>query len=126
MPQNVHRRPLFIVGHDQKLVIKKSHIQKISESHSAWKLSMSQPEDADQEAIADEKFRFGWDDILYNGLLEYIDTEEEETTMIAMKPDELALPLEVRVSLSGIRSLVLSLILIMYSVSFPNLFNLKT
>ena len=81
-------RPLFIVGTDQKLVIKKSHIYKIQNSHinvAGADLGLG----AGQQAA-----KFGWDDILQNGLAEYIDTEEEETTMIAMKPNDLALPPE--------------------------------
>ena len=75
-------RPLFIVGPDQKLVIKKSHIYKIQNSRGAGM-------QADGGNV-----KFGWDDILQNGLAEYVDTEEEETTMIAMKPNDLALPPE--------------------------------
>jgi DNA-directed RNA polymerase II subunit RPB2 len=75
-------RPLFIVGPDQKLVIKKSHIYKIQNSRGAGV-------QADGGTV-----KFGWDDILQNGLAEYVDTEEEETTMIAMKPNDLALPPE--------------------------------
>ena len=66
-------RPLFIVGDDQKLVIKKKHIFQINEQQQ------------DGEA-------YGWDNLLIDGLLEFIDTEEEETTMIAMKPSDLSLP----------------------------------
>lgn len=57
-------RPLFIVGEDQKLLIKKGHIAKMQQSDNKYK----------------------WEDILNDGLVEYIDPEEEETTMIAMKP----------------------------------------
>lgn len=30
-----------------------------------------------------------WDDLLKNGVVEYIDTEEEETVMICMTPEDL-------------------------------------
>ncbi|RYY80683.1 hypothetical protein EON63_16655 [archaeon] len=39
-----------------------------------------------------EKGGYGWSDLYKNGLIELIDTEEEETTMIAMKPTDLGLP----------------------------------
>lgn len=64
-------RPLFIVNDDQKLAIKKKHIFKIKNQ-------------------ATESYE--WENLLIDGLIEYIDTEEEETTMIAMKPSELNLP----------------------------------
>eukprot|EP01027_Heterolobosea_sp_BB2_P017489 GEZU01024757.1.p1 GENE.GEZU01024757.1~~GEZU01024757.1.p1 ORF type:complete len:1223 (+),score=308.20 GEZU01024757.1:154-3822(+) len=55
-------RPLFIVQ-DQKLAIKRSHIQKL---------------------LRRDHTHFGWNELVHNGLIEYIDAEEEETTMIAM------------------------------------------
>lgn len=63
-------RPLFIVN-DQELAIKKHHISQL------------------QGFLPDQK-RFTWTDLLMEGLVEYIDTEEEETTMIAMEPNDLA------------------------------------
>lgn len=62
-------RPLFIVE-NQQLKIKKSHIMQL------------------QQHSADQK-RLTWADLLMEGLVEYIDTEEEETTMIAMEPKDL-------------------------------------
>ena len=38
--------------------------------------------------------------LIPQGLAEFIDTEEEETTMIVMKPNDLALPPEVRTNTS--------------------------
>jgi len=35
-----------------------------------------------------EETSFTWDDLVANGLIEYVDTEEEETTMIAMTIDD--------------------------------------
>eukprot|EP01105_Mastigella_eilhardi_P008945 TRINITY_DN2141_c2_g1_i2.p1 TRINITY_DN2141_c2_g1~~TRINITY_DN2141_c2_g1_i2.p1 ORF type:complete len:1262 (-),score=328.38 TRINITY_DN2141_c2_g1_i2:112-3750(-) len=60
-------RPLFIVGEGQKLKIKKSHIREMQ----------ANPEN------------FKWQELLANGLVEFIDVEEEETTMIAMFPSDL-------------------------------------
>ncbi|KAL7443359.1 hypothetical protein ACHAXH_009174 [Discostella pseudostelligera] len=62
-------RPLFIVN-DQELAIKKHHISQL------------------QGFFPDQK-KFTWTDLLMEGLVEYIDTEEEETTMIAMEPKDL-------------------------------------
>ena len=62
-------RPLFIVE-NQQLKIKKSHIMQL------------------QQHTAEQK-RLTWVDLLMEGLVEYIDTEEEETTMIAMEPKDL-------------------------------------
>lgn len=59
-------RPLFIVTEDQKLALKKKHIHRLREEN------------------------MGWTDLLLNGLVEYIDCEEEETTMVAMKPSDLS------------------------------------
>lgn len=71
-------RPLFIVGDDQQLIIKKSHINRLKGfDMEGNKL----PPDTE----------YGWDELLAEGLIEYIDTEEEETTMIAMKPSDLTL-----------------------------------
>uniref|UniRef100_A0A7S4QHG4 DNA-directed RNA polymerase subunit beta n=1 Tax=Ditylum brightwellii TaxID=49249 RepID=A0A7S4QHG4_9STRA len=62
-------RPLFVVT-DQDLVIKKHHISQL-------------------QGISDDGKRLTWADLLMEGLVEYIDTEEEETTMIAMEPKDL-------------------------------------
>jgi len=59
-------RPIFIVE-DQKLKIRKSHIRKLN----------------------DQEDEFSWSHCLANGLVEYIDTEEEETVMIAMNLSDL-------------------------------------
>ena len=60
-------RPLFIVE-DQKLRIKKSHIYQLQRK---------------------EETDFRWSECIANGLIEYIDTEEEETVMIAMSLSDL-------------------------------------
>ncbi len=63
-------RPLFIVNDDQELAIKKHHISQL------------------QGFLPNQK-KLTWTDLLMEGLVEYVDTEEEETTMIAMEPKDL-------------------------------------
>ena len=60
-------RPLFIVE-DNHLVIKKKDIQMLYEK---------------------EITGYTWNDLVATGCIEYVDTEEEETTMIPMTIDEL-------------------------------------
>jgi DNA-directed RNA polymerase II subunit RPB2 len=78
-------RPLFVVGADQKLAIKKHHIRKLHESRRAIYKSFDEMEEIEE---------YGWSDLYKDGLIELIDTEEEETSMIAMKPTDLGLPAE--------------------------------
>merc|ERR1711935_230841 len=61
-------RPLFIVV-DQQLMLKKQHIIQLQGFDGETKLT--------------------WSNLLNEGIVEYIDTEEEETTMIAMEPKDL-------------------------------------
>lgn len=79
-------RPLFVV-HDEdsaesdpsgeaevgSLVLKKEHVLRMA-------YSKEHPEEDD---------KFGWSQVLSNGIAEYLDAEEEETVMIAMTPDDL-------------------------------------
>eukprot|EP00118_Oscarella_pearsei_P025653 m.308540 g.308540 ORF g.308540 m.308540 type:complete len:1181 (+) comp44175_c0_seq1:66-3608(+) len=60
-------RPLLIVE-NQKLLLKKSHIDQLKER---------------------EYNNYGWQDLVAGGLVEYIDTLEEETVMVAMVPEDL-------------------------------------
>ncbi|GBG89761.1 hypothetical protein CBR_g49614 [Chara braunii] len=55
-------RPLFIVD-KQQLLIKKTHVRALQ-----------------QREMTD----FGWNELVSKGFIEYVDTEEEETTMISM------------------------------------------
>lgn len=60
-------RPLLIVE-NQKLLLKKTHIDFLKER---------------------EYNNYSWHDLVASGVVEYIDTLEEETVMIAMTPDDL-------------------------------------
>ncbi|KAK6174601.1 hypothetical protein SNE40_017842 [Patella caerulea] len=60
-------RPLLIVE-NQKLLLKKSHVEQL-------KLR--------------EYNNYSWQDLVASGVVEYIDPLEEETTMLAMTPDDL-------------------------------------
>jgi DNA-directed RNA polymerase II subunit RPB2 len=74
-------RPLFIVDRDtQKLKISMYHIDKLK--NSANQNGRDAYDDHQQEA-------YRYSDLFADGLIELIDTEEEETTMIAMKPGDL-------------------------------------
>jgi DNA-directed RNA polymerase II subunit RPB2 len=61
-------RPLYIVQ-EQGLLIRKSDIYQL--------------------ALNDDDKEYGWSDLVNNGYIEYIDCEEEETTMIAMSIKDL-------------------------------------
>lgn len=62
-------RPLLIVE-NQKLLLKNRHIEQLKES------------ERDPKAHS-------WKDLIAEGVVEYVDTLEEETCMIAMNPDDL-------------------------------------
>lgn len=72
-------RPLFVVDSDPnspqkgELKLKKEDVEKISNYEDA--------EDAEEYV--------GWAYLVNNGIVEYIDGEEEETVMIAMTPEDL-------------------------------------
>ncbi|EGT51955.1 CBN-RPB-2 protein [Caenorhabditis brenneri] len=61
-------RPLLIVE-DQKLALKKTHIDQLKD--------------------VDEANKFSWSDLVGGGVVELIDSMEEETSMIAMMPEDL-------------------------------------
>ena len=69
-------RPLLVVGDDQNLAIRKSHIMKLQDKSSGYK----------------------WPNLVFEGLVEFVDTEEEETTLIAMFPNELTKQPELRMA----------------------------
>ncbi|UYV82440.1 POLR2B [Cordylochernes scorpioides] len=60
-------RPLLVVE-NQKLLVKREHIEKLK--------------------VRDRETS-GWADLVANGIVEYLDTSEEETCMLAMTPDDL-------------------------------------
>eukprot|EP00472_Partenskyella_glossopodia_P014116 CAMPEP_0197530064 /NCGR_PEP_ID=MMETSP1318-20131121/30496_1 /TAXON_ID=552666 /ORGANISM="Partenskyella glossopodia, Strain RCC365" /LENGTH=1189 /DNA_ID=CAMNT_0043085741 /DNA_START=233 /DNA_END=3802 /DNA_ORIENTATION=- len=67
-------RPLFIVSDDNRLLIKRS-------KHLQWLRDGETP----------DGMLYKWDNLLKDGLIEYIDTEEEESTSIAMTLHDLTL-----------------------------------
>jgi len=72
-------RPLFIVENDStknrygQLVLEKSHVEAL--------INGKEPEYEDD--------KYDWNSLVAEGIIEYIDAEEEETAMIAMTPDDL-------------------------------------
>uniref|UniRef100_G1QFC2 DNA-directed RNA polymerase subunit beta n=1 Tax=Myotis lucifugus TaxID=59463 RepID=G1QFC2_MYOLU len=60
-------RPLLVVE-EQKLLLKKRHIDQLKER---------------------EYNNYGWQDLVASGVVEYVDTLEEETVMLAMTPNDL-------------------------------------
>jgi len=62
-------RPLFIVE-NQRPLLKKRHVRQLH--------------------MGDDEHPFGWSELVENGFVEFVDTEEEETIMVAMTIDDLA------------------------------------
>jgi DNA-directed RNA polymerase II subunit RPB2 len=63
-------RPLFIVEEGtSRLILKKAHIVQLQQK---------------------EISNFGWEHLVRSGIVEFIDVEEEETSLICMTPDELS------------------------------------
>lgn len=81
-------RPLFVVETDPKspncgnLVFNKGHSNKLDDDQEV-------PHDMDKELR--EKMIFGWNGLINEGVVEYVDAEEEETVMIVMTPQDLAM-----------------------------------
>jgi DNA-directed RNA polymerase II subunit RPB2 len=78
-------RPLFVVDNDPasdnkgSLVLKRRHIEQLLAQKDLDTKSMSEEEKAD----------VGFRALVKEGVIEYLDAEEEETTMIIMTPDDL-------------------------------------
>ncbi|ODQ81444.1 hypothetical protein BABINDRAFT_159736 [Babjeviella inositovora NRRL Y-12698] len=76
-------RPLFVVEDDDEmpdkgqLKLTKSQVNQLLEP-------AKESDDVDME-----EQKYGWDDLLNSGVVEYVDAEEEETIMIAMTPEDL-------------------------------------
>lgn len=87
-------RPLFIVDNDPdsphkgNLKITKEDVQKIRDREVE---EIAPDEETDEDGKPAEPIRrvYGWDSLITNGLVEYLDAEEEETTLIAMSPEDL-------------------------------------
>ncbi|KAJ3181120.1 DNA-dependent RNA polymerase II [Gaertneriomyces sp. JEL0708] len=64
-------RPLFVVNEEQRLALKRDMLERLI------------PDPETGERISN------WNDLISEGMVEYLDTEEEETVMIAMDADDL-------------------------------------
>lgn len=65
-------RPLFVVE-DQQLALRREHIDMLGN---------------DEPMGEDDPPKMKWADLIDQGIIEYLDAEEEETTMIAMTPED--------------------------------------
>ncbi|OII72640.1 RNA polymerase beta subunit [Cryptosporidium andersoni] len=86
-------RPLYIVGEDGELKIRKSHIAtllgiKIPGNNSNEDMKILSEVNLPEGGISRDS-DFTWDDLIKSGIIEYIDCEEEETAMIAMFMNDL-------------------------------------
>ena len=69
-------RPLFIVDTDtQKLKIQREHVNYVIAK--------------EKQSVSGEMQPYGWSELVADGLIEFIDTNEEETVMIAMHIEDL-------------------------------------
>jgi DNA-directed RNA polymerase II subunit RPB2 len=80
-------RPLYVIDNSPanpdrgKLVIKKEHIER---------LAMDKEIDVTYMSDSDRlEARYGWEGLLKDGCIEYLDAEEEETAMIVVTPEDL-------------------------------------
>ena len=79
-------RPLFVIDNDAKspnkgsLVLTKEHVNKLEDDKE-----IAADMDEDEKAA---KF-IGWQGLVDQGVVEYLDAEEEETVMIVMTPEDL-------------------------------------
>ncbi|KAF3907769.1 hypothetical protein AA313_de0210242 [Arthrobotrys entomopaga] len=84
-------RPLYVIDNDPgslrkgELVLQKYHIEKLENAKF---------QTADDLAPGEEKY--GWNGLLNDGCVEYVDAEEEETIMISMSPEDLEISRQVQ------------------------------
>ncbi|PNS15193.1 DNA-directed RNA polymerase II subunit RPB2 [Sphaceloma murrayae] len=79
-------RPVFVVdnnpGEDQgKLAYRREHVDRLAADNEIDTTGLSEEER--------KQVVFGWYGLVANGVVEYLDGEEEETTMICMSPEDL-------------------------------------
>uniref|UniRef100_A0A383VP27 DNA-directed RNA polymerase subunit beta n=1 Tax=Tetradesmus obliquus TaxID=3088 RepID=A0A383VP27_TETOB len=74
-------RPLFIVEEGNTLAFKRHHLEALISRHPVIDAATGE----ETEAV------WGWGTLVAQGFVEYVDTEEEETTLIAMTMRDLAL-----------------------------------
>ncbi|KAL9625455.1 MAG: hypothetical protein Q9160_000518 [Pyrenula sp. 1 TL-2023] len=85
-------RPLFVIESDPampnkgELILTKEHVARLMRTRE--NRQMGRPiEDYQDDAL-------DWSDLVHQGIVEWVDAEEEETIMIVMSPDELVMSRE--------------------------------
>ncbi|KAK9353950.1 hypothetical protein V1523DRAFT_409704 [Lipomyces doorenjongii] len=87
-------RPLFVVDTDKssphcgELMLRKGHVNRLLEDFEST-----------------EEDRYGWTSLVSEGIVEYVDAEEEETVMIAMTPEDLEMSRQLQVGMEHSESL---------------------
>ena len=82
-------RPLFVVETDPSsamnghLILTKDHLRRLDNTRAFKSQDPPLPEDEWPEPY------FGWNQLVEEGIVEYLDAEEEETAMISMTPTDL-------------------------------------
>ena len=86
-------RPLFVIDNDPKslnngsLVLTKEHIAKLEDDREAG---------ADMDPEEKRAKFMGWEGLVNQGVVEYLDAEEEETVMIVMTPEDLEISRQIQ------------------------------
>lgn len=84
-------RPLFIVE-KQQLLMTKAHIERLTRDKERSDAHQLENELLERQVPGSSRHRlelFRFDNLVKAGLIEYLDAEEEETTMICMTPGDL-------------------------------------